>query len=435
MQPFHVSQSSPSPPTFPCGFLWGTATSAHQVEGGNTNNDWWAFEQQPGRIRGGDRSGLACDWWRNAEADFDRMVALHQNAHRMSLEWSRLEPEPGRYDDRAIARYRAMLSGLRARGIEPMLTLQHFTLPLWAARAGGWENPRIVEWFGGYARRCAAWFGDLVTEWVPINEPNVVAALGYLLGTHPPGVRSLRRARRIVPNLLRAHAAAHRAIHEAVIGARVGVAHNVHIFDPARDRSRLDRWTAGIQDRAFNWMWLDVLSRGGGRSALWFGRIPECAGTMDFVGVNYYTRDRVRFVAWRPGAAFGENRPTPGAPISDYGYGEIYPEGLFRALAETWRRYRLPVVVTENGLPDADDRQRPAFLLTHLTQLLRAVREGVPVAGYYHWSLVDNFEWAEGWAMRFGLVAVDPATQERTERPSARLYAEICRTGQVPAGV
>ncbi len=417
---------------FPDGFRWGTATSSHQVEGSNTNNDWWLFEQQPGRIRDGTRSGAACDWWHRAEEDFDRMRALHQNAHRLSLEWSRLEPEPDRWDGRAEARYRQMLRGLVERGIEPMVTLNHFTLPLWAAHRGGWENPEIVGWFRRYARRCAEAFGDLVSLWIPINEPNVVVALGYLHGKHPPGLRNPLRARRAIPNLLRAHAAAYRAIHEVQPHAQVGTAHNFRPFDPARPHARLDRWIASVHGQFFNRMWLEALHHGLSRSALGRWYLPECAGTMDFVGVNYYTRDRVRFSPWGVWAGFGEPIRDPGAVYSDGDYGEVYPEGLYRTVRAVWERYRKPVFVTENGLPDADDDLRPRFLLDHLSALHQAIGEGADVRGYYYWSIVDNFEWAEGWTLRFGLIAVDPTTQRRTFRPSAFLYAEICARNGLP---
>lgn len=189
---------------FPPDFRWGTATSSHQVEGNNVRNDWWLFEQQPGRIHDGNRSGLACDWWRNAEADFDRMAALYLNAHRLSIEWSRLEPEPDRWDDAAAGRYQQMLGGLRSRGIEPMVTLHHFTLPQWVAAAGGWEAPDAVAWFARYARRCAEWLGEFTEHWVPINEPNIVMLLGYLIGRFPPAVRDPFRAPRVTQHLLEA---------------------------------------------------------------------------------------------------------------------------------------------------------------------------------------------------------------------------------------
>jgi beta-glucosidase len=402
------------------------------VEGNTVNNDWWAFEQRPGAIRNGHRVGSACDWWRNAEADFDRMAELAQNAHRLSVEWSRLEPEEGRVDDGAVRRYRQMLQGLRDRGIAPLLTLHHFTLPLWVARSGGWENPRIVAWMGRYARWCAGWFGDLVEDWIPINEPNLVVVLGYLLGRHPPGIRNPLRARRVVPHLLRAHAAAYRAIHAEHPAARVGTAHHLRLLEPARPHSLLDRAVAAAHSQFVNWMWLDVLAWGEGRSALWSGRVEECAGTMDFVGINYYTADRIRAALGSPGTGCGRVVRPPGVALSDGGYGELRPDGLRWALAEAWRRYGLPLCVTENGLPDEDDDQRPGFLLDHVEAVRRAQRAGIPVWGYYHWSLVDNFEWAEGWTLKFGLIAVDPVTQRRTERPSARLYREICRGSVLP---
>lgn len=421
---------------FPSDFRWGTATSSHQVEGNNTRNDWWLFEQRPGRIHGGDRSGLACDWWRNAEADFDRMAALHQNAHRLSIEWSRLEPEPDRWDDAAAARYRQMLGGLRARGIEPMVTLHHFTLPQWVAAAGGWEAPRIVAWFARYARRCAEWLGEFAHHWVPINEPNVVVLLGYVMGRFPPAVRDPLRAPRVARHLLRAHAAAYRAVHEAQPHARVGTAHNIRLLDPvpppAPLAGRLDRWAADANSWGFNWFWLNVLSGQERPAVMRIGRVGECAGTLDFVGVNYYTRDRVRFHPLRPRDGFLESLRAPGAVVGDHEYGEVYPDGLRRALLEAWRRYRRPIYVTENGLPDGDDDLRPSFLCDHLAAVAAALDQGVPVRGYYHWSLIDNFEWADGWRMKFGLLALDPATQRRAERRSARLYAEICRSGALP---
>ncbi|MDR7390025.1 MAG: glycoside hydrolase family 1 protein [Armatimonadota bacterium] len=417
---------------FPRGFRWGTATSAHQVEGCNCNNDWWSFEHLPGRIRGGDRSGRACDWWRNAEADFDRMVALHLNAHRLSVEWSRLEPEAGRGDESAVRRYRQMLRGLRERGVEPMVTLNHFTLPLWVARAGGWENPAVVEWFGGFARRCAEWFGDLVDLWVTVNEPNLVVVLGYLQGRHPPGVRNPRRALRAARHLLGAHAAAYRALHEVQPQARVGIAHHLRPMDPEREGHPLDVRVARWHGEWFNWMWLDLLHRGVAERWWSPGPLPECAGTLDFVGVNYYTRDRVRFVPWAPHTALGVHRPSRGAPTSDFGYGEIYPEGLYRVLREAWQRYGKPLYVTENGLPDAEDRWRPRFLVDHLAAVHTALSEGIPVLGYYHWSLVDNFEWTEGWRMKFGLLGLDPTSQRRWPRPSASVYAEVCAANTVP---
>ena len=426
---------------FPRGFLWGTATAAHQVEGDNRNNDWWAFEQQPGAIWKGDRSGLACNWWHNAEADFDLMAQMGHNTHRLSVEWSRIEPEEGVFDPKAIARYREMLLGLRQRGIEPMVTLFHFTSPLWLARQGGWHNPAAVGHFRRFVRRAVGELGDLVSLWCTINEPNVYAALGYLFGEHAPGQRSLPAYFRVLRHLLLAHSVAYRAIHSLDGGASVGLVKNVQIFEPLRPagapgHSRAAAHAARLLDHFFNELTLTAIQDGRLRFPL---HLPArthgpLVDSSDFVGLNYYTRQRVSL--GRAGEGIMDLlQPTPGAECSDSGrngtYGEIFPAGIYRALQQVARLGK-PIYITENGLPDEDDDQRPAFLLRHLSQVQRAIADGIDVRGYYHWSLIDNFEWAEGWSLRFGLVALDRKTQVRTPRPSAGLFSAIIRANAVP---
>lgn len=418
--------------TFPSGFRWGAATSAHQVEGKNVHNDWWAWEQQPGRIRNGDRSGRACAWWENAEADFDRAAQLHQNAHRLSVEWSRIEPRQGQWDQAALDRYRQMLRALRERGIEPMVTLHHFTNPQWFAERGGWEREDAVELFGRYVTQVVPALGEFTSLWCTINEPVGWVFSAYLAGRWPPGHhRAVVRAVRAATQLARAHAAAYRILHRLQAQAQVGFANYFRLFDPAAPGSPLDRFVAAQQDRFVNRAFLDAVSKGHVRAFPWIADIPEAAGTLDFLGVNYYTRDMVAFDLLRPGQLFGRNFLRPGAPQSDGGYGVIYPEGMYRVLRLA-QRYGRPIFITENGLPDEDDDSRSEFILAHLRETARAIQEGIDVRGYYHWSLIDNFEWAEGWSMRFGLIAVDPATQIRTFRPSAGVYADICRLNALP---
>ncbi|MBI3998824.1 MAG: glycoside hydrolase family 1 protein [Armatimonadetes bacterium] len=417
---------------FPDGFRWGTATSAYQVEGDNTASDWWLWEQQPGRIRGGDRSGLACDWWRSAERDFDLMVALHQNAARLSVEWSRLEPRPGQWDQAAEERYLEMFRGLRARGIEPLVTLNHFTLPRWVAERGGWTWKGIVPALAAFAGRFVRAAAVLVDFWITINEPVGHLIGAYLLGQLAPGRTSLAAFIRALVHSVRAHAAAYRAVHQAQPEARVGVAAYLRPVQPVRADSPLDRWLAARMDRLVNWMYLDALRTGWlvGPAGIRV-RIPEAVGTLDFLGVNYYTRTLLAFDLRRPRTLFARPETPFDSEMSDADYSEVYPDGLLLALRQA-RRYGLPMYVTENGLPDADDDLRPRFIVDHLRRIGQAVQEGCPVLGYYHWSLVDNFEWAEGWNLRFGLYALDPATQVRTARPSAALYAEICRQNGLP---
>jgi beta-glucosidase len=411
---------------FPPGFLWGTATAAHQVEGNNTQNDWWAFEQRPGAICHGHRSGRACDWWENAEQDFDLMAEMGHNSHRLSVEWSRIEPREGHFDPEAVARYRAILAALRRRGIEPMVTLFHFSSPQWLAGQGGWLNPAVVSHFRRFVRYTVGELGDVVRLWCTINEPNVYAALGHLFGEHPPGIKSPRAYFRALRHQLLAHAAAYRVIRGLDGQAQVGLVKNIPIFEPGGPGMGA---VARIIDHLFNGVTLRAVQDG--RLAWPVAPAPLTHGalgdSLDFVGLNYYTR---WLVGLRAGDGRGLLQARPGAEWSDCGrsgpYGEVYAAGMGRALARVARLGK-PIYITENGLPDEDDDQRPRFLLTHLAQVHQAIARGADVRGYYHWTFVDNFEWSEGWGLRFGLVALDPETQERTPRRSAELFCRIAR--------
>jgi beta-glucosidase len=436
--------------TFPAGFLWGAATAAHQVEGDNRNNQWWAWEEQPGRIWRSHRSGRACGWWTpgGAEADLDLAAQMGQNAHRLSVEWSRIEPSEGVFDAQAIARYRQMLQAMRDRGIEPLVTLHHFTDPLWVAHSGGWENPKIVERFRRYVRYVVGELGDLVRMWCTINEPNVYMALGYIRGEFPPGQHDPFRGLRVLNHMLRAHAAAYRVIHQMDGRAQVGLAHHITLFEPANPGSRLDRLASAVHDAVFN-----AVSLYAPRD----GKIPFPVGTglvhgplvdsQDFIGVNYYLHYRVQFDPGWSARGFARYLFSPGALLMDVkadgeSFGALSPEGFHRVLRRVARLGK-PIYVTENGCPDAADRLRPRLLATYLPQMHRAISEGADIRGYFHWTLVDNFEWAEGWGLRFGLVELDVATGQRRVRPSGHFYGEIARanaltpemvTRYVPAG-
>lgn len=424
------------PKRFPPGFLWGTATAAHQVEGQNTNNQWWDWEQQPGRIWHGDKSGDACDWWRNAEADFDRMAALGQNAHRLSVEWSRIEPREGTFDPAALARYRAMLQGLHDRGITPMVTLHHFTNPRWLEAQGGWLHPETPARFARFVERMIDALGDLCQLWCTINEPLMYAAQSYLLGNFPPGKADIASTFRVAAAMLRGHTMAASVIHRADPALRVGLTHYLRIFDPATPAPQ-DIAVAAAQDTLFNGLLLHALRTGRALPPLGRGTVSdELRASCDFFGLNYYSRDRVAF-DWRyPRELFGRRFTPPGVPQSDITregtpYGEIYPEGMERALRRV-ARLGLPIYITETGLPDADDDQRPGFLLSHLAAIHRAITAGVDVRGIFLWTLVDNFEWADGWGLRFGLYALDERTQQRTLRRSGALYAALARASAIP---
>jgi len=448
--------------TFPAGFFWGTATSSHQIEGNNANNDWWDWEQQPGNIKNGDRSGAACDAWNRYVSDFDLLQELNQNAHRFSIEWSRVEPREGEFDRAALDRYLDMLRQLRRRGIEPFVTLHHFTNPRWLAARGSWLDPGTPAAFERYVTAVVDHFGPEGPRfWLTINEPMVLVTMGYVLGQWLPKHRNFGEAGRVFLNLLEAHKRAYNVIRDRRPEALIGLAHNISPFQAypgldaatadglsgaaaesarpgagpkSRPGSWLNRLAAGLVDSTFNWPFLEALRTGHARVPV-FGvdrHDPELKGTQDWIGLNYYTRGVIRFNPLHPVTSLVPQPPAPGAEATSMG-NEVYPLGIHQCLTELWEKFRpKPIYITENGVSVPDDRRREAYILSHLTQVKRAIDDGVDVRGYFYWSSIDNFEWAEGYQQRFGLIEVDFATQARTVRPSGRLYARIARENRLP---
>jgi beta-glucosidase len=415
---------------FPPGFLWGAATSSHQVEGGNDGSDWWDWEQRPGTIHDGTRSGDAAGWWHGAaEDDLRRAAAMGHSAHRLGVEWSRIEPEPGRYDDAALARYAAILDAARAAGLRTMVTLHHFTLPRWAARGGSWLDPGLPARLGALTARCAQAWGERVDLWATINEPNVQGLLGYGAGLWPPGHTRLDLALRAMANLLRGHVASFAALRRVRPTAQVGLVLNLPCIEPERPRHPLDRAVARAQDWAFcgAWLWALRTGRVPPPLALAPTPVPGLRGSFDWLGVNYYGRMAVRFDPRAPTRAFGRHVQEPSVRCGGADWGQIHPAGLAGQLRRA-ARLGAPVYVTENGVCDPTDRLRPRFLVDHVRAVRQVLHEGVDVRGYFHWSLVDNFEWAEGWAPRFGLLALDRESGARTPRRSAEVYAAICKS-------
>jgi len=427
---------------FPEGFLWGTASSSHQCEGGNRNNQWYRWEQQ-GHILTGEHSGDACNWWKRAETDFERAEQMENNALRLSLEWSRIEPTEGWWNSSAIDRYRQMLENLHRRHMKPLVTLHHFTDPLWFADRGGFENEHNIRYFIRYVTYVVQSLQDLCDFWLTVNEPNVYAFMGYVLGSYPPGEHNVSRALHVLRNLMQAHVEAFYAIRRIQPAAEIGYCLDYRLFDPASSFSPLDTLVSAVQDAFFNWATLQAAETGRFSFPLnmALAPIPRASGARDYHGVNYYTRDIVRFDPTRPAEFFGKRYVRPGAVHNDPGlegnFGEIYPEGIYRVLKGVYQRTRgnRPLYITENGFSDAHDDRRPRAILEHLAMVHRAIREGIPVGGYFYWTLVDNFEWTEGWGARFGLIELDPYSQERTPRPSASMFGEICRANAITESI
>lgn len=414
---------------FPRHFLWGTATAAHQVEGSNTNNNWFAWEEA-GHTR--DKSGLACDWWAGRwKEDLDRAAEGGQNAHRFSVEWSRIEPEPGRWDENALEKYRAMARGMTERGLKPIVTLHHFTDPLWLYEQNGWEEETVVALFEKFSRKVVEALKEYVNLWVTINEPNVYALSGYVAGDFPSGKsahRGLDFALRVLSNMLRGHAAAYHAIHQLQPEAQVGYALHYRPMRAARPWFPLDVWMRSLQYQGINLAFPSAISSGVMKSPRGQVRLPEVKGLQDFVGLNYYAVDTVRFDPSAGAQLFGKRYYPPEADLSETGFIANTPQGLFDSVAWAAKTFPdTPIYITENGVEDSRDTLRPRYLAGHLHQLWRAVNFNYPVRGYLHWSLVDNFEWERGWSQRFGLWGLDIATQARIRRRSVDFYAEICR--------
>lgn len=436
------------PFTLPDSVLLGAATAATQIEGGDTNNNWYHW-YAAGRVKDGSDPSIACDHWNRVDEDTSLLRELGCHTYRMGVEWSRIEPTRGEIDEVAVEHYRDELRGLRDAGIVPLLTIYHFSHPLWFEQMGGWMSRHAVSCYLNFAELVVRRLGDLVEDWITINEPNIYLIFSRVMGLWPPGRKSVREYLRGRRHMVRAHRHAYEMIHRVSLELdrptpRVGVAHHLRVFDPATD-SLLDRTMA----RIFTLMSQDIFlgpmtgppvkrsrrgphggSHGGPHSPGGNSPAPHPPKRWaDFLGVNYYSRDIVRFSA-NPAIGFGRRMNLEGAPVNDMGW-ELYPEGLYRLVRHYAERYDLPVYITENGVCDSRDAFRARYIYDHLYQVHRLIEDGIDVRRYYYWTLTDNFEWTEGTTARFGLVYVDFDTQRRAPRESARFYAELCRARAV----
>jgi len=396
-----------APLKFPKGFLWGTATSAHQVEGGNDYNDWWAWEEGAGHVKNDDMSGKAADHYNRFREDFGIAKKMGSRLHRLSIEWSRIEKEPGKFDRAALKHYHEVFDALRKKNIKIMLTLHHFTNPLWFTERGGWMSRRAPHYFARFVKKMAREYGKKIDFWITINEPNVYAANGFLRGVWPPQKKSIFAYLRVIHNLARAHRRAYRIIHASQKNAQVGIAHNVFSIESYQ-------WwklSSFLKMKLLNHVWnhhFFSLSR----------------GTHDFIGINYYFHTRIRksgLFSIKTIDAREEHREG-----SDLGW-EIYPLGIFQAIMNM-RQYNLPLYITENGVAAENDDRRCRFLVAHIKEVYHAIQAKADVRGYCYWSLIDNFEWDKGFTPRFGLVEIDYSHDyARRPRPSAHVYARICK--------
>jgi beta-glucosidase len=404
---------------FPHGFLWGAATSSHQVEGNNRWNDWWEFEQS-GRLP--HRSEGACRHFELYERDFDLAQSWGHNAHRLSIEWSRIEPVEGHFSAAALDHYASVARALRKRGLEPVVTLHHFTNPAWFTRRGGWVRRDSVDFFRRYVEAVSARLGQHVRYWVTINEPTIYVTRAFLKGDWPPcQPASWLSAARALRNLCRAHGEAYFTIHRCRSDAMVGFAHSAPYVVARRPPRRLDRYAARLRDFVLNRLCFRLL-----------GRAPH--RVLDYIGINYYSRQVVRWRPWGLAALFGAEHkaddPMNRRQFNSLGW-EIYPEGL-REVVKKFAAYGVPLMITENGVATSDETLRKDFIAAHVGALALAMRDGARVLGYFYWTLFDNFEWAEGMTPQFGLAAVVLPNQTRIRRPAVDTFERICRSNEIP---
>jgi beta-glucosidase len=402
--------------------LWGTAVSHYQVEGDDLC-DWTTWEKD-GQTRG-EPCGGAVGSWDRYELDAGLARDAGANAFRFSVSWSRIEPREGHFDDEVLARYRRLVNHLAAIGLEPCVTLFHYTHPLWFHSRTPWTSTVSVDRFRRFAARVAETLGDRVRFWIPLNEPFVFLLAGWFDGQIPPGIADARTLRRVLDHLLAAHAIAAAAIREVVPDAAIGIAHNMMAFAPERRTSWLDSLIAGVAHRCYNRSLIEAFATGRWDFILppatrIRGRRDDLPRSLDVFGVNFYSRLHLRCPGTKRFIGEFTYRDPHGAGLTDNGW-EIVPDA-FPALLQEAASSGFPLVVTENGLADASDRMRACFLETHVEAIAQA---GVPVHGYFHWSLLDNYEWLDGFGPKFGLYAVDRTTMLRTPRPSVETFRRL----------
>jgi beta-glucosidase len=354
---------------FPENFYWGTATSAYQVEGG-IKNDW---------SEAGLSAGIACDHYHKFEEDFNLAKTINNNAHRFSIEWARIEPEQGKFDQKEIEHYKEVILALKQRNMEPFVTLYHWTLPVWFVEKGGWLNEDAPKYFERFVGKIISEYKNLVRFWITLNEPNVYVSHCYLRGNWPPFIKDICKSKKVSKQLIEAHKLAYEKIHALSANASVGVAEN-------------NIWYHGIAKLFLRHHWNH-----------WF--LSKIRNYQDFVGINYY---------------FGYSFLKKG----------IASKGIYYVLKDL-KKYQKPIYITENGLADAKDEKQERFIVEHLKWIYKAIEQKIDVRGYFYWSLFDNFEWDKGFGPRFGLIKIDYKTLQRIPRPSSKIYAEICKNNGI----
>lgn len=400
--------------------MWGASTSAHQVEGGN-RNQWTVWEERNADrlARMADKrlswipryekvqkeakdpanyvSGKGVEHYQRYEEDFALLKKLNLNSFRFGIEWSRLEPREGVWNQAEIAHYHRYIDALNEKGIEPVLNIWHWTMPEWFTDKGGFEKRRNLKYFDRYVAKIAEEYGKKLNYVITLNEPNVYASFSYQMGEWPPQKKNPAKFFIVYRNLSKAHIRAYRILKKQNPGLMVGIANQIANIQAKRPHSFLDEAVTQIMRYGWDWWFMNRIRR-----------------HQDFVGLNYYFTDY--YMGWF-------KKRNPSVPTSDLGW-YMEPEGLYPLILRAWAHYKKPIIITENGLADKDDQHRRWWIEETIVAMERAMSEGIDLRGYFHWSLLDNFEWSYGWWPRFGLVEVDREHgMKRTIRESAKWFA------------
>lgn len=395
---------------FPSNFLWGTATAAHQIEGNNSKNDFWKWEKGNKKVPDSNR---ATDHYNRYKEDLTLASKyLHNNAYRLSLEWSRIQPEEETFDEKEIQHYKKVLKNIKKQNLRCILTLHHFTNPLWFAKKGAWAKSDNIVFFEKYVDLCVKNFGEFVDYWVVINEPNVYISMAYILGYWPPQKKSLFLGMKAYFNLAKAHRKSYKVIHNKFPNAKVGSSINMVYFTGS---NLFEKLVSKIATWIYNFTFINLTKK-----------------NWDFIGINYYYLHFVKIIN-----EFNIQKIN----LSDFlkvFHGKkknilwpTYPRGIYHLTQRTWKKYHKEILITENGIASKDDKIRINFMLNTLQWLNRSIHNGAKIIGYCYWSLTDNIEWGMGKKAKFGLFSINYKNLKRKARGSADFYAKTCRENSV----
>lgn len=408
------------------GLLLGAATAATQIEGGECDHNWNDWYRR-GKIKDGTNPARSDDHYNRWREDADLMADMGLKVYRFGIEWARICPAENTVDQSAIAHYREEMTYLRKKGISLLLTIHHFTNPMWFEKKGGFSKPENIGYFTGFVELVVKSFGDLVSEYITINEPNVYATDSYYFGDWPPGEKSFGQTVKIMSNMSVCHIKAYELIHKmrremGFNDTKVSFAMHLRVFDPKNPGNPWHRICAVLLERFFQEAITEAMAFGKFKWPLKASLPVETGGYCDFIGINYYSRTTV--------SGFGDGI-RKNAPKNDLGW-EIYPEGIIRCSEKLYSLIKRPIYITENGTCDNDDTFRCRYIYDHLKLICESK---LPFERYYHWCFCDNFEWLEGESARFGLVHVDYETQKRTVKKSGSFYSEVIKAGGVTSEI